>query len=184
MSLRDRLRRKSGASPEVVSGEHAVPGSVLESGGVATELEAPPEIESVGSFLPATESFRTPAETAAHHAPPSDVLSHIEQLKVDVHRRLIERLDLEALEEIKDETQLTAQIREAVVEFLRGEATPLSQSEREEIVEQIVYEITGLGPLEPLFRDPTISDILVNGARDIYVERKGRLQPVNASFRN
>jgi pilus assembly protein CpaF len=181
MSLRDRLRRKSSTpQTDVVSGEHPV----VDEGGVATQAEAASDVESVGSFLPTTESFRTPAETAAHHAPVTDELSTIEQLKVDVHRRLIERLDLEALEEIKDETQLTAQIREAVIEFLRGEATPLSQSEREEIVEQIVYEITGLGPLEPLFRDPTISDILVNGARDIYVERKGRLMPVNAQFRN
>jgi len=67
---------------------------------------------------------------------------------------------------------------------MREEATPLSQREREEIVEQIIYEVTGLGPIEPLFRDPTISDILVNGARQIYVERAGRLVRVAASFRN
>src|SRR6185503_2002941 len=180
MSLRDRLRRKGGAPPtDRVSGEHQVP-----ENSVATEVDAAPEVERVGSFLPPNDSMRPAIETSAHYTAPTDELSQLEQLKVDVHRRLIERLDLEALEEITDETQLTAQIREAVVEFLRGEATPLSQSEREEIVEQVVYEITGLGPLEPLFRDPTISDILVNGARDIYVERKGRLQPVNASFRN
>ena len=111
-------------------------------------------------------------------------LSAVEQLKVDLHRRLIERLDLEALEQVKDEGELSRQIRAAVVEFLRAEQTPLSQNEREEVVEQIVYEIIGLGPIEPLFRDPTISDILVNGAHEIYIERYGKLMRVPASFRN
>ena len=103
------------------------------------------------------------------------VLSPVDQLKVDLHRRLIERLDLEALEKITDEGVLIQQIRNAVVEFLRDETTPLSQAEREEVIEQIVYEVTGLGPIEPLFRDPSITDILVNGPKDIYVERKGKL---------
>ena len=111
-------------------------------------------------------------------------LSPVEQLKVDLHRRLIERLDLEALEQVKDEGELSRQIRAAVVEFLRAEQTPLSQNEREEVVEQIVYEIIGLGPIEPLFRDSTISDILVNGAHEIYIERFGKLIRVPASFRN
>jgi pilus assembly protein CpaF len=111
-------------------------------------------------------------------------LSPVEQLKVDLHRRLIERLDLEALEQVKDEGELSRQIRAAVVEFLRAEQTPLSQNEREEVVEQIVYEIIGLGPIEPLFRDPTISDILVNGAHEIYIERYGKLVRVPAAFRN
>ena len=111
-------------------------------------------------------------------------LSPVEQLKVDLHRRLIERLDLEALEQVKEEGELSRQIRAAVVEILRAEQTPLSQNEREEVVEQIVYEIIGLGPIEPLFRDPTISDILVNGAHEIYIERHGKLSRVPAAFRN
>ena len=114
----------------------------------------------------------------------SPVLSPVDQLKVDLHRRLIERLDLEALEKINDEGVLIQQIRNAVVEFLRSEKAPLSQTEREEVIEQIVYEVTGLGPIEPLFRDPSITDILVNGPKDVYVERKGKLARVPTSFRN
>ncbi len=129
-----------------------------------------------------TPAQRTPAVLARKIETPA--MSPLDQLKVDLHRRLIERLDLEALEKIPSEAQLVAQIRQAVVEFLRTEPTPLSAAEREEIVEQIVYEVTGLGPIEPLFRDPTVSDILVNGAKDIYVERKGRLTRVPATFRN
>ena len=111
-------------------------------------------------------------------------LSPVEQLKVDLHRRLVERLDLAALERIQDESILMGQIRQALAEFLRGEQAPLSQAERDEIVEQIVYEITGLGPIEPLFRDRTITDILINGPRDIYIERKGKLVKVGTTFRD
>jgi pilus assembly protein CpaF len=111
-------------------------------------------------------------------------LSAVDQLKIDLHHRLIERLDLEALEQIKDEVEVVHQIRLAVGEFLREESTPLSQAEREEIVEQIVWEITGLGPIEPLFRDATISDILVNSAKDVFIERRGKLARVGTQFRN
>ena len=111
-------------------------------------------------------------------------LSLVDELKRELHRKLIDRLDLEALELVTDERQVAAQIRQAVAELLRNETTPLSQSEREEMVDQVVYEVIGLGPIEPLFRDRTVSDILVNGPRDIYVERHGKLQRVLTSFRN
>ena len=111
-------------------------------------------------------------------------LGPVEQLKVDLHRRLVEQLDLEALERVKDSTVVSAQIRDAVADFLRTEGTPLTQAEREDVIEQIVYEVTGLGPIEPFFRDPTISDILVNGPRDVYIERRGRLSRVPVTFRN
>lgn len=113
-----------------------------------------------------------------------EILTPVEELKRAVHGKLIERLDLEALERVKDERQIAGQIRKAVAELLRNERTPLSQTERESLVDQVVYEVIGLGPIEPLFRDQTVSDILVNGPRDIYVERGGRLQRVMASFRN
>ena len=113
-----------------------------------------------------------------------EALSPIDQLKVDLHRRLVERLNLEALEEIEDPAVLATQIRGVVAELLRDEPTPLTQVERDDVIEQIVYEVTGLGPIEPFFRDPTISDILVNGAKDIYIERRGKLSRVPVSFRN
>jgi pilus assembly protein CpaF len=111
-------------------------------------------------------------------------VSQMDQLKVDLHRKLVDRLDLGALERIDDEAVLVAQIRQAVMEFLRVEQAPLSAAEREEVVEGIINEVTGLGPLEPLFRDATISDILVNGPLDCYVERRGKLSRVNVVFRD
>ena len=111
-------------------------------------------------------------------------LSAVDKLKVDIHHRLIARLDLEALEHMTDEEEITSQIRLAVSDFLRGEVTPLSQAERDEIVEHVVWEVVGLGPIEPFFRDPTVSDILVNNSHNIFVERNGRLARVPTQFRN
>jgi pilus assembly protein CpaF len=85
---------------------------------------------------------------------------------------------------MESEEEIATQIRLAVTEFLRAESTPLSQAERDEIVEHIVWEVTGLGPIEPFFRDPTITDILVNNARNIFIERAGVLMRVPAQFRN
>jgi pilus assembly protein CpaF len=111
-------------------------------------------------------------------------LTAADQLHVELHRRLIDRLDLAALERIHDDAQLAAQIRHAVGELLRAETTPLSQTERDDVIERIVYEVTGLGPIEPLFRDPSVTDILVNGPKSIYVERKGRLTRALTTFRD
>jgi pilus assembly protein CpaF len=111
-------------------------------------------------------------------------LSAIDQVKIDLHRKLIERLDLEALEQIPDERLLNTEIRAVVIELLREESTPLTVADREDIIDHVLYEITGLGPIEPLFRDMSISDILVNGSKEIYIERGGRLMRVAATFRN
>jgi pilus assembly protein CpaF len=146
-------------------------------------LESPDGHAAAGA---GTATTPTQPRAATFFARPVDVeeLSEVDKLKVDIHHRLVARLDLEALEQIKDEAEVTTQIRLAVSEFLRNESTPLSQAERDEIVEHIVWEITGLGPIEPFFRDPTISDILVNNARNIFVERRGRLVRARAQFRN
>ena len=111
-------------------------------------------------------------------------VSAIDQVKIDLHRKLIERLDLEALEQIPDERLLNSEIRAVVIDLLREESTPLTVADREDIIEQVLYEITGLGPIEPMFRDLSISDILVNGSKEIYIERGGRLTRVATSFRN
>jgi pilus assembly protein CpaF len=148
-----------------------------------------------GSTTPSVGNFNGATSTPVDTDGPSSgmysgsrsgdaVLTAVEQLKLDLHRRLIERLDLEALEQISDESVIVQQIRQAVAELLRGETTPFSQAEREELVEQIVYEVIGLGPIEPLFRDRSITDILVNGPKEIYVERGGRLTRALTSFRD
>ena len=181
MSLIDRLAgRKSpnGAAPATpVTTPVATPDPVKSS------APSPAQPIHTGAVAP-TGSMRAGSSMYTRGGREEEKLSAVDQLKIDLHHRLIERLDLEALEQIEDEAEVVHQIRLAVGEFLREESTPLSQAEREEIVEQVVWEITGLGPIEPLFRDPTISDILVNNARDIFIERKGKLSRVTAQFRN
>jgi pilus assembly protein CpaF len=107
-----------------------------------------------------------------------------DRLKRELHNKLVDRLDLAALDKVREEGRLVQQIRAAVLEFLRTEQAPLSAAERDEVVEEIVWEVTGLGPIEPLTRDLSISDILVNGPRSVYIERNGRLELTNITFRD
>src|SRR5262245_11519872 len=104
-------------------------------------------------------------------------------LKTRIHRQLIERLDLAKLELLPLEG-VQQQIRRIVEDMLVADDTPLSRQEREQIVVEIEHETFGLGPLEPLMQDPTISDILVNGAKTVYVERRGRLEHTPVVFRD
>jgi pilus assembly protein CpaF len=75
-------------------------------------------------------------------------------------------------------------VRQAVISLIDGEQTLLSSLERQQISEEVLDEVFGLGPLEPLLQDPTISDILVNGYKQVYVERKGLLELTNVGFRD
>ena len=174
MSLIDRLAGRKPAA----AGKDATPTPPAGRGDTAPTVVVEPDSTDDGNGMRNTSSF------AFTNAAVETELSPVDKIKVDIHHRLISRLDLEALEKMKDEAEVMAQIRLAVAEFLRNESTPLSQVEREEIVEHIVWEITGLGPIEPLMRDLSITDILVNSHKDIFIERKGRLHRVNTQFRN
>src|SRR5262250_2135479 len=105
------------------------------------------------------------------------------ELKTRIHRQLIERLDLAKLELLPLET-VQQQIRRIVEDMLVADDTPLSRQEREQIVVEVEHETFGLGPLEPLMQDPTVSDILVNGPKTVYVERRGRLERTHVIFRD
>ena len=166
MSLRERLTGRKNGAELVLAPSSAPPLPVPKAPAAARPASA-----SDASGMYARKIEEQP-------------LSAIDRVKIDLHRRLIERLDLEALEQIEDDRILNAEIRAIVIELLRDEPTPLTAADRDDIIEQVLYEITGLGPIEPLFRDPTISDILVNGSKDIYIERAGRLIHVAATFRN
>ena len=170
MSLRDRLTRRSNGS--------------------TAPMLAPTEERAESRKTPAsprpTPVPRGPVSTAASGMyglrVEAATISPIDQVKMDLHRKLIDRLDLEALEQIPDQRVLNSEIRSVVIDLLREESTPLTVADREDIIEQVLYEITGLGPIEPLFRDMSISDILVNGSKEIYIERGGRLTRVAATF--
>src|SRR6478609_10127894 len=97
------------------------------------------------------------------------------ELKANVHRKLLNRLNLEALASA-DRPRAEAEIRTLLFDLIAEEGTPMSMTEREVILSDVIDEVFGLGPLEPLLRDPTISDILVNTYKSVYVERAGKLE--------
>ena len=106
-----------------------------------------------------------------------------QQVKADLHRKILDRLDLEKLGRSAGDSA-----REEVLVLIRNvvsaEAVPLSFAERERLSREILDEIFGLGPLEPLLKDPTISDILVNRFDKVYVERGGKLEATAYSFKD
>jgi pilus assembly protein CpaF len=106
-----------------------------------------------------------------------------QELKFTLHRKLLDKINLEALATI-DNQRVRGEVRQAVISLIDGEQTLLSSLERQQISEEVLDEVFGLGPLEPLLQDPTISDILVNGHKQVYVERKGLLEITNVCFRD
>jgi pilus assembly protein CpaF len=103
------------------------------------------------------------------------------ELKSRLHRELLDRVDLSVMEGMSAE-RLREEIKALVERMLLEEGTPISELERRQIVFDIQNEVMGLGPLEPLLADPTISDILVNTCRQVYVERAGRLELTDVRF--
>src|SRR5215510_4797090 len=106
-----------------------------------------------------------------------------QELKFTLHRKLLDKINLEALATI-DNQRVRAEVRQAVISLIDSEPTLLSSLEKQQISEEVLDEVFGLGPLEPLLQDPTISDILVNGHKQVYVERKGLLELTTVSFRD
>jgi pilus assembly protein CpaF len=109
--------------------------------------------------------------------------SEYQQVKSDLHRKILDRLDLEKLGRASGDSA-----REEVLILIRNsvnsEVVPLSFAERERLSREILDEIFGLGPLEPLLKDPTISDILVNRFDRVYIERAGKLELTGLSFKD
>src|SRR5688572_12487516 len=104
-------------------------------------------------------------------------------LRANVHRKLLGRLNLEALAQT-DRSRAESEIRALLSQLLGEETTPISMSERESLFSEVLDDVFGLGPLEPLLRDPNVSDILVNTYHHVFVERGGVLERVSASFQD
>ncbi|MEM9782383.1 MAG: CpaF family protein [Pseudomonadota bacterium] len=104
-------------------------------------------------------------------------------LRVEMHGKLLDTLNLSALDKVS-ETELRHEISEIVREELADGELVLSRPEFDTLVRDLVDEVMGLGPIEPLLADPTITDILVNGYEHCYVERKGKLERTNVQFKD
>jgi len=120
--------------------------------------------------------------TTLENKPVKDSLAlRLQKLKSEIHRQLVEGLDVSRLNQMKPD-KLRRTVRDLAVRLTRSSPEMLNEMERERLVEEIMDEAFGLGPLEGPMRDPTVSDILVNGPNEVYLERNGKLEPSGIIF--
>jgi pilus assembly protein CpaF len=131
----------------------------------------------------ATEALQNQAPTLQPVKPDNGRETRLYEVKNRVHSRLVERLNLEQLETLEKEV-VEEEIRKAVALLLGEETVPLNWDERTRLAQELEFEILGLGPLEPLLRDATVSDILVNRYDQVYIERRGKLEFTDIRFQN
>ena len=152
---------------------------------------AAPEMSAIEEPAPSTSSALwkelqgTPAEPAVPEPPQTNPLLSDKLLdaKVRLHRRLIEEINLSALEKLPEE-EIRRHVTQLVSQYVLVERLALNTQELSDFVSEILDEMTGLGPLEPLLKDSTINDILINGHECVYVERAGVLEPLAVRFKD
>ena len=106
-----------------------------------------------------------------------------QELKSRLHQAVINRLDLSRINQLSQE-QIQIEVARLAKDMLASEDAPLSSTERDRLIEEVRHELFGLGPLEPLLADATISDILVNSHKDVYIERRGKLERTTVAFKD
>jgi pilus assembly protein CpaF len=107
-----------------------------------------------------------------------------QRIKTSVHKELIQRVDLDKLGELQETPGAQQQLFSVIQTIINEQGVPLSANERDKLAQEVVDEVFGFGPLEPLLKDDTISDILVNTANSIYVERRGVLEKTTLTFQD
>jgi len=110
-------------------------------------------------------------------------LKSYQDLKTTLHRELLNKIDLERLTSLQD-VRARTQVQSVIYDLIGNSNVPLSAVEKDRICREVLHEVFGLGPLEPLLQDPTITDILVNTHRQVYVERGGLLELTNVVFKD
>src|SRR5262245_23514584 len=108
---------------------------------------------------------------------------NFDDLKRQIHARLVERLDFTRIKDLSSDS-MRRDIRKVIEHLCDTENPLLNRIEREKLIEEVLDETLGFGPLEVLLKDPTISDILVNGPHKVYVERRGKLEKTEVKFRD
>ena len=146
--------------------------------------EALPEIDPSPSVTP-DAAPTTPEATPEPAQPPDNPLLSDKLLdaKVRLHRRLIEEINLSALEKLPED-EIRTHVQALVAKYVMTERLALNTQELADFVSEILDEMTGLGPLEPLLKDESINDILINGHECVYVERRGILEPLAVRFKD
>lgn len=179
MSLRDRLKKPGAGSGNPLPGlppTAPAPGSGPTSGFPSLNGNAP-------QSAPAQPVQVQPvAQHDVHSAQPKKG-ERFEEVKTKVHTMLVENLNISPTDVIgKEEVMIAA--HQFLEKLLNTEKIPMGTSERNTLVQELVEEVVGLGPLEPLLRDPIISEIMVNGPKNVYIERNGKIQKTNVTFKD
>jgi len=133
--------------------------------------------------LPPTDRFPSPARPAAPGRSPDAKDTSFEELKQRIHSKLVDKLDLTRVGELEGDV-LRREIRLVVEHLCDSEDSLLNRNERERLVDEVLDETFGLGPLEALLKDATVNDILINGPKHVYVERRGKMERTAVTFRN
>jgi len=165
-----RFTARRVAAPEFAGVEEAAP-AALEGVAWTVFPESPPEP------APAPKPSAQPTSANPLHS------EKLLDAKVRLHRRLIEEINLSALDKLPED-EIRSHVQQLVAQYVLVERLALNAQELNEFVSEILDEMTGLGPLEPLLKDPTISDILINGHECVYVERAGMLEPLAVRFKD
>ena len=139
-------------------------------------------LKSQGAEKPKISSKPTPAPVRSSKEIDTQLQARLE-LKSRFHESLLDRLNLSMIDKV-DPKELRREVGNLVSAFLQEEGKILRSDEFKALVDELLDEVLGLGPLEPLLADPTVSDILVNSYTRVYVERFGRLEPTNVRFRD
>ncbi|MEC9435531.1 MAG: CpaF family protein [Pseudomonadota bacterium] len=139
--------------------------------------------QAAAARVAAAEAETRAAEAAAAESRELKRRQRLLQIKVDLHRRLLETLNLSIIDKVP-EAELRREIAAIAREGLRDMGMVLNAAEAEQLTQELMDEVTGLGPLEPLLKDETVSDILVNGAHQIFVERRGKLVLSEVEFKD
>ena len=142
--------------------------SVARAGGQAHEIERTSNDARTDALGPRALRLQTPQMVDA---------------KVRLHHKLIDELNLAHIEKVP-RSELRHQVHGLISEYVASERFPLKPSELGEFVDEVLDELTGLGPIEPILKDPTVTDILINTHENVYVERNGQLEPVPVLFKD
>src|SRR5262249_12083322 len=134
-------------------------------------------------MIQVSSSFRTQPSRPNNAAAITRTADRYFELKSEIHRKLIGVLNLERVSSVPKD-RVRAEIGRVVERLLEDERVPMTTAEQNKIIEEVLDEVLGLGPLEPLLKEPSISDILVNGYNKVYIERNGRLALTQVRFKD
>ena len=148
----------------------------------SADAAAPAAPPATSASAAAAAARRTAPEPPRKTRLSSQKGDRIEELKQSVHTELLKQLGPQLYDADMDQDQLDQRVRAVLADVLSAQDRPLSSSDRQRVTQEISDDILGYGPIEPYLRDPDVSEVMVNGHKDIWLERKGKLVPAEATF--